>query len=61
MDDDKEVKKAFDVDGRIHVAIEPGLAAEVSDIILNSNTPNKAVLAFGHNLRNTVNVRRRPR
>lgn len=52
-------KKAFEIDDRLHVRLEVGLAAEISDIILNSDTQNRAVLAFGHTLRNLSNVRRR--
>lgn len=42
----------FDVDDRVHVKVDFDLAMRVADVLLQSGTADKQVLALGHNLKN---------
>lgn len=53
----KNILPAFDVDDRIGLHIEVGLARQLGLLILESPTPNSALLALGHQLRNLTDAR----
>tara|TARA_R110000868_G_scaffold407695_2_gene689387 strand:+ start:1327 stop:1515 length:189 start_codon:yes stop_codon:yes gene_type:complete len=46
---------AFEIDARITVSIEFELAINLGKLVLNSDTKNTALLAFGHQLRSLSN------
>jgi hypothetical protein len=51
---------AFELDTRIQIKIERELAAFVGGLILDSNTKNTAVIAFGHQLRRLSETKTNP-
>lgn len=42
----------FDIDDRVHIKVDFDLAMRVADVLLQSGTVDKQVLALGHNLKN---------
>jgi hypothetical protein len=55
----KEIS-AFDIDNRVQIKIERELAAFVGSLILDSDTKNTAVVAFGHQLKKLSEVKSVP-
>lgn len=53
-DRDRNKPSAFEMDDRITVKLNPGLAVELGDLILQSDTDNSAILALGHKLQNCL-------
>jgi len=43
---------AFEIDARVMLFVEFDLVVSLGNLILESDTPNKALLALGHQLRN---------
>lgn len=42
----------FDVDDRVHIKVDFDLAMRVAEVLLQSGSVDKQVLALGHNLKN---------